>query len=224
MKKKIYILTGYDEWLTHVLIKRIIPLYDVTLIKVSSVSNDFLHILKLVILFGLIDFLKILFIHYKEKNYKIIKLEEKNLNNYLKMINKNKIFLVNYPFKIKKNFTNIYNCHPSLLPNYSGLLPIPKKIFDITINKKKSKFGLTIHKINNKFDGGRIVWNKSINLDLKRNRSFKKNYEIIYENFFYGLRKICSSQKINCIKVVKNSSLKKTITFYEIFLLKIKLL
>ena len=33
-------------------------------------------------------------------------------NRYaIKMINKNKIFLVNYPFKIKQNFTNIYNCH-----------------------------------------------------------------------------------------------------------------
>ncbi len=224
VKKKVYIVTGDDEWLTDILIKKLAPIFQITLIKVKSTPFDLSKKLKLIILIGLIDFFKILFIQYKNKDYKIIKLKKEYLNNYLKKISTNKIFLVNCPFKINHNLKNIYNCHPSLLPNYKGLLPIPKSIFDFLINKKKNYFGITIHKINNNFDSGRIIWNKSINLDLKRNTNMKKIYEFFYKSFFHGLIKICFSHKINCIKIKKNKSLKRKITFYEILLLKLKLL
>ena len=61
-RKKIHIVTGDDEWLTNILIKKLTPLYKITLIKVKSSSFDFSKKLKLIILIGLIDFLKILFI------------------------------------------------------------------------------------------------------------------------------------------------------------------
>lgn len=223
-RKKIHIVTGDDEWLTNILIKKLTPLYEITLIKVKSSSFDFSKKLKLIILIGLIDFLKILFIQYKKKNYKIIKLKKKHLDGYIKKINKDKVFLVNYPYKINQNLKNIYNCHPSLLPNYKGLLPIPRNIFDLIINKKKTHFGITIHKVTKNFDSGKIIWNKSINLNFKKDNNIKKIYEFFYESFFYGLKKICSSQKINYIKSKNNNSSKRTISFYEIFLLKIKLL
>lgn len=95
-------------------------------------------------------------------------LKKKNLNNFLKKIKNYKVFLINLPFKINENFENIYNCHPSLLPNYKGLLPIVNNLFDVFVNNNKILSGVTIHKINKQFDGGKIIWNKSINLNLKK--------------------------------------------------------
>ncbi len=222
--KKIYIITGNDEWLTHVLINRLLPLYQVVLIKVKSNSFDLLKQIKIIILIGLIDFLKILVIQYKKKDYKIIKTEKNFLNNYLKKINKNKIFLINYPFKIKGNFKNIYNCHPSLLPNYKGLLPIQRNMFDRLLNHKKINFGLTIHKLDENFDSGKIIWNKSIKLNFKKDNKFKKIYEKIYENFFYGINQIYSKKKIRCVKTKNEKTSKLSISFFEILLLKMKIL
>ena len=222
--KKIYIITGNDEWLTHVLINRLLPLYQVVLIKVKSNSFDLLKQIKIIILIGLIDFLKILVIQYKKKDYKIIKTEKNFLNNYLKKINKNKIFLINYPFKIKGNFKNIYNCHPSLLPNYKGLLPIQRNMFDRLLNHKKINFGLTIHKLDENFDSGKIIWNKSIKLNFKKDNKFKKIYEKIYENFFYGINQIYSKKKIRCVKTKNEKNSKLSISFFEILLLKMKIL
>ncbi len=222
--KKIYIITGNDEWLTHVLINRLLPLYQVVLIKVKSNSFDLLKQIKIIILIGLIDFLKILVIQYKKKDYKIIKTEKNFLNNYLKKINKNKIFLINYPYKINGNFKNIYNCHPSLLPNYKGLLPIQRNMFDRLFNHKKINFGLTIHKLEENFDSGKIIWNKSIKLNFKKDNKFKKIYEKIYENFFYGINQIYSKKKIRCVKTKNEKNSKLSISFFEILLLKMKIL
>lgn len=222
--KKIYIITGNDEWLTHVLINRLLPLYQVVLIKVKSNSFDFLKQIKIIILIGLIDFLKILVIQYKKKDYKIIKTEKNFLNNYLKKINKNKIFLINFPYKINSCFKNIYNCHPSLLPNYKGLLPIQRNMFDRLFNHKKINFGLTIHKLEENFDDGKIIWNKSIKLNLKKDNKFKKIYEKIYENFFYGINQIYSKKKIRYVKIKNEKNSKLSISFFEILLLKMKIL
>ena len=171
MKKRIYLITGNDEWLTNLIIQRLSPTYSVVLIKVKSNSFNLIKNLKFLFLFGFIDFIKILLIQLNKKKYKILNIEKNNLNNFLRKIKNDKIFLVNLPFKISEKFENIYNCHPSLLPNYRGLLPIVRNLFDIFVNNKKILTGVTIHKINKKFDSGKIVWNKLINLSLK-----KKNY------------------------------------------------
>ena len=222
--KEIYLITGDDEWLTNALINRLIPNYNVTLIKLKPRTFDFIKKLKIIILIGFIDFFKILNIQYRKKKYRIIELEKKNLNNYLKKIKKKNIFLLNCPFKITCNLKNIYNCHPSLLPNYKGLLPIQRNLFDQLFNKKKNNFGLTIHKLNKNFDSGKIIWNKSINLNSKQNLNFKKIYERFYENFYDGIVSISSSKKFKCIKIKKNMSHKSSISLYEILMLKIKIL
>ena len=222
--KKIYIITGDDEWLTHVIIRKLNPFYKVILIKVKSNSFNLSKKLKIIILIGIVDLLKILFIQHSKKNYKIIKIKKNLLNNYLKKINNNKLFLINYPYKVKGNLKNIYNCHPSLLPNYKGLLPIQRGMFDLLYNHKKINFGITIHKISNKFDSGKIIWNKSIKLNFKKKIKFKNIYEKIYENFFYGINQIFSKDKIQYTKVKNDKTSKISITLFEILLLKIKIL
>ena len=86
-RKKIHIVTGDDEWLTNILIKKLTPLYEITLIKVKSSSFDFSKKLKLIILIGLIDFLKILFIQYKKKTcpYCMTVLSEEEIKKILRV-------------------------------------------------------------------------------------------------------------------------------------------
>ena len=223
MKKRIYLITGNDEWLTNLIIQRLSPTYSVVLIKVKSNSFNLIKNLKFLFLFGFIDFIKILLIQLNKKKFKILNIEKNNLNNFLRKIKNDKIFLVNLPFKISEKFENIYNCHPSLLPNYRGLLPIVRNLFDIFVNNKKILTGVTIHKINKKFDSGKIVWNKLINLSLKKKITFKSIYEDFYLSFSEGIDRVNNFKIVKYKKIIKYKVQKKNISFYEIFKLKLKI-
>lgn len=220
MVKKIYILTGNDEWLTHQLIKKLQPEYQIVLIKIKLNTFKFSKFLKIFILIGFIDLFKILYITLKVKNYEIVKINKNYLGTYLNKIRKHKVFLVNFPFKIKKNYKNIYNCHPSLLPNYKGLLPIQRQMFDSLFNKKNNTFGVTIHKLGNNFDSGKIIWNKKIKLDKNEFKNYKNIYEKIYCNFEHGISHILSYNKKKFCKINQDKKTKSSMNFYEIFLLK----
>tara|TARA_X000000368_G_C22816926_1_gene617212 strand:- start:69 stop:743 length:675 start_codon:yes stop_codon:yes gene_type:complete len=221
--KKIYIITGKDEWLTNIVIKKLINKYQIILIKINNENFNLYKSIKLVILFGAINTLNILFKKIRNQNVKIIYMKKDQLEDYLKKINKNKIFLINLTFKIKKNFKNIFNCHPSILPNYRGLLPIQRNIYDNIFNNKNNYFGVTIHKINKEFDEGKIVWNKVIHI-----KKFIGNqrimYEKMYSNFSEGIDQIVSNKKKYYKKIKKDYSYKKTLNLIEILKLKIKIL
>jgi len=160
--KKIYIVTGKDEWLTNVVLERLSKKYTITLIKIYNEKFNLYKTIKLVILFGIINAFKIFFKKIDNKKIKIINIKQNQLENILKKINKNKIFLINLSFKIKKNFKNIFNCHPAILPNYKGLLPIQRNIYDNIFYNKNNDCGVTIHQINKEFDAFEDVISQGI--------------------------------------------------------------
>lgn len=221
MKNKIYILTSSDEWLTTIIINKFRMNNNIALVKIKNNKKDFRKLFKFLFLFGIINMIKVYIAQNKNKNFKIINLKKNQLNKFLKEKKKNKIFLVNYTDKIKYNFKNIYNCHPSLIPNYKGLMPIPRYIYDVVVNNKNHELGLTIHKITQRFDSGKIIWNKKININ--KNYLVKEVYEKVYSNFYDGIKKIISSNrvKINTVKPIQNE--KRNLSFIEIILLKIHL-
>lgn len=222
MKNKIYIITSSDEWLTTILINKFKKNNTITLIKVKKNKIDYLKLLKFLILFGVIDMIKILITQKIKKKYNIITIKKCELNEFIKNNKKIKFFLVNYTDKIEYNYKNIYNCHPSLLPNYKGLMPIPRYLWDFIINNKKNEIGLTIHKINQKFDSGKIMWNKIIK--IKKNILLKDLYEKIYSNFYYGIVDILSSNSFKLNHTQVDKVLKNNLSLLEIFFLKINLL
>tara|TARA_B110000858_G_C17656169_1_gene405034 strand:+ start:97 stop:321 length:225 start_codon:yes stop_codon:yes gene_type:complete len=59
--KKIYIVTGKDEWLTNVVLERLTKKYTITLIKIYNEKFNLYKTIKLVILFGIINAFKIFF-------------------------------------------------------------------------------------------------------------------------------------------------------------------
>ena len=84
---------------------------------------------------------------------------------------------------ISKNFLRsfkkqVINIHPSLLPKFKGL-----NTFERILEKKEIKTGCTVHFVNEKLDGGRIISQKSfyimINSDVSDLKKRTQNLEYI---------------------------------------------
>tara|TARA_A100001011_G_C13900043_1_gene670703 strand:+ start:101 stop:664 length:564 start_codon:yes stop_codon:yes gene_type:complete len=106
-------------------------------------------------------------LHAKKNSipYLIINTKRRNFeNNILSMIKKHNITLIclaGYMKIISKNFLNkfrkkIINIHPSLLPKYKGL-----NTYERVFKNKEKKTGCTVHFVNEKLDGGKLIVQKS---------------------------------------------------------------
>ena len=74
-------------------------------------------------------------------------------------------FLLKIPEKFIKNFNNIIiNIHPSLLPKYGGKGMYGQFVHRKIIENKEIKSGITIHFVNEKYDEGKIIFQKDIEI------------------------------------------------------------
>ena len=82
------------------------------------------------------------------------------------------IFLAGYMKKLSplltKNF-KIINSHPALLPKFGGNGMYGRHVHEAVINAKESISGVTIHEVNENYDEGKIILQKS--LELVQNES-----------------------------------------------------
>jgi phosphoribosylglycinamide formyltransferase-1 len=77
-------------------------------------------------------------------------------------------FLWLIPSRIIQNFPNkIINIHPALLPKYGGKGMYGMKVHLSIVEKKEKETGITIHFVNEKYDEGAIVFQKSVNVEEK---------------------------------------------------------
>ncbi|MEA3354810.1 MAG: phosphoribosylglycinamide formyltransferase [Campylobacterota bacterium] len=91
----------------------------------------------------------------------------------LKILNENNtdyIFLSGYMKKISKTLINNYpqkiiNCHPSLLPKHGGKGMYGRFVHQAVIDNKESKTGVTIHYVDEIYDNGKIILQKSIEVN-----------------------------------------------------------
>ena len=75
-------------------------------------------------------------------------------------------FLLKIPENFIKNFNNrIINIHPSLLPKYGGKGMYGKFVHRKVIENKEIKSGITIHFVNEKYDEGKIIFQKDIEIE-----------------------------------------------------------
>ena len=96
------------------------------------------------------------------------------------------IFSVGYMKVIEKNIIenfDVINLHPSILPNYKGLMTQKRML----INNEKI-YGFTIHKVSNVLDEGEIISNKikkiSTNDEFKLLREHKSlEHQFVYKQF-----------------------------------------
>lgn len=74
-------------------------------------------------------------------------------------------FLLKIPENFIKNFHNkIINIHPSLLPKYGGKGMYGQFVHRKVIENKEIKSGITIHFVNEKYDEGKIIFQKDIEI------------------------------------------------------------
>ena len=77
-------------------------------------------------------------------------------------------FLRKIPDIIISKFPNkIINIHPALLPSHGGKGMYGNKVHKSVIRSNDSKTGITIHFVNGDYDKGKIILQKSINVESK---------------------------------------------------------
>ena len=74
-------------------------------------------------------------------------------------------FLLKIPKNFIKNFNNrVINIHPSLLPKYGGKGMYGQFVHKKVIENQEIKSGITIHFVNEKYDEGKIIFQKDIEI------------------------------------------------------------
>ena len=70
------------------------------------------------------------------------------------------------PYLIRAYPNSIINIHPALLPKYGGKGMYGMNIHRAVIDAKEEESGITIHYVNEEYDDGKILFQKSCAIDL----------------------------------------------------------
>lgn len=95
--------------------------------------------------------------------------EEQALENILQSNKIDYIFLSGYMKKVPSNITQLYknkiiNSHPSLLPKYGGKGMYGRYVHEAVVKNHEKQTGITIHLVNEVYDDGEIIYQKSISI------------------------------------------------------------
>ncbi len=93
------------------------------------------------------------------------------------------IFSVGYMKVIEKSITenfDVINLHPSILPNYKGLMTQKRML----INNEKY-YGFTIHRVSPELDDGQTISNKSKKINTKEESELLKKHKNLEHKFVY---------------------------------------
>ena len=75
-------------------------------------------------------------------------------------------FLWKFPEAIVKEFPNkIINIHPALLPKYGGKGMYGMNVHQAVLDNKEKETGITIHYVNEQYDEGAIIFQKSVTIE-----------------------------------------------------------
>lgn len=74
-------------------------------------------------------------------------------------------FLLKFPEPIIAAFPNkIINIHPALLPKYGGKGMYGKHVHQAVLDNQETETGITIHYVNEQYDEGGIIFQKSVSI------------------------------------------------------------
>ncbi|MCB0459318.1 MAG: phosphoribosylglycinamide formyltransferase [Flavobacteriaceae bacterium] len=95
-------------------------------------------------------------------------------------------FLWKVPSKIINAFPNkIVNIHPALLPKYGGKGMYGMHVHEAVKNNGEKETGITIHYVNENYDEGAIIFQKSVEIDVNDSPEdiAQKVHKLEYEHF-----------------------------------------
>ena len=100
-------------------------------------------------------------------NAKTYKNPDEVLYKQLNKHNCEYIFLAGYMKKLPSTLTHnfkIINSHPSLLPKYGGAGMYGRFVHETVIQNNEKTSGVTIHEVNEHYDDGKIILQKSLEI------------------------------------------------------------
>ncbi|MDP2089673.1 MAG: phosphoribosylglycinamide formyltransferase [Flavobacteriaceae bacterium] len=95
-------------------------------------------------------------------------------------------FLWLIPTRIIEKFPQkIINIHPALLPKYGGKGMFGTNVHQAVIDNKEKETGITIHYVNEHYDEGTIIFQKSVKVELNDTSETvaEKVHQLEYEYF-----------------------------------------
>ena len=95
-------------------------------------------------------------------------------------------FLLKFPEIILKEYPDkVINLHPALLPKYGGKGMYGHHVHEAVVANKEEETGITIHYVNENYDEGAIIFQKSVKLSKKDTPETVANkiHELEYKYF-----------------------------------------
>lgn len=74
-------------------------------------------------------------------------------------------FLLKFPESILKEYPKVINIHPALLPKYGGKGMYGMNVHQAVLKNKEKETGITIHYVNEHYDEGEFIFQKSVNIE-----------------------------------------------------------
>ena len=95
-------------------------------------------------------------------------------------------FLLKFPENIIKEFPNkIINIHPALLPKYGGKGMYGMNVHQAVLDNNEKETGITIHYVNENYDEGGIIFQKSVNVqDCKTVEEIAEKIHVLEHQYF----------------------------------------
>ena len=119
-----------------------------------------------------------------------VELKDGSLYNYLKKTSTTHIVLAGFmnliPLNLVRHYKNrIINIHPALLPNYGGKGYYGDNVHNSVLKSGDNSSGITIHLVNEEYDKGKIIFQKSIliNSDETLESLSSRIHELEYKFF-----------------------------------------
>ena len=126
---------------------------------------------------------------------------ENKLLETIKEINPILIILAGFLLKIPENLIRkfpkkIINIHPSLLPKYGGKGMYGMNVHKEVIKNKEDQSGISIHYVNNQYDDGKIIFQKSTKIiyPSTAEKLAKKIHELEMKYFPKIIEKLINSE------------------------------
>ena len=95
-------------------------------------------------------------------------------------------FLWKFPESIIKVFPNkVINIHPALLPKYGGKGMYGMNVHQAVLENKEKETGITIHYVNENYDEGAIIFQKSVEIeDCKTAEDIAHKIHLLEHQYF----------------------------------------
>ncbi len=132
-------------------------------IKISLIATNNLQA-------GVIERAKRLHIPYK--TFDKLQLNDGNVLLWPEIVQADLIVLAGFLLKIPSDFIarfphKIINIHPALLPKYGGKGMYGDRVHQAVVSNNEAKSGITIHYVNENYDEGAVIFQKSFTLEVE---------------------------------------------------------